>query len=189
MTDSPPHLVASGRYLVLRFPTRESCVLQTLDEHVAWTRQDEMSIVSICNEPLIYHRLFRKRLGGQPCSLAEAQGFLLWAQQGWRDRCSWFAFLLRDSNDQIIGAIDIKSAHTEGAEIGYYASANCRGVMTNAVLRLCDVAREAGYQRLFALIIPEKAQSLGVVSRAGFVQTEHVTRDGTLYKQFARSLV
>lgn len=188
MTDSPPQFAASGRYLVLRFPTREPCVLQTLDEHVAWTRQDEMSIVSICNEPLINHRLFHKRLGGQPYPLAEAQGFLHWAQQGWRDH-SWFAFLLRDSNDQIIGAIDTKSAHTEGAEIGYYASANCPGVMTNAVLRLCDVAREAGFKRLFALIIPENVQSLGVVSRAGFVQTEDVTRDGTLYRQFARSLV
>jgi RimJ/RimL family protein N-acetyltransferase len=188
MSGSPPHFAASLRRLVLRFPTQEPCVLQALDENVTWTPQDETAIAIICNEPLIYHRLFHKRLGGQPYSLAKAQGFLRWAKQGWRDR-SWFVFLLRDSNDQVVGAIDIKSTHTEGAEIGYWASATSPGVMTNAVFELCDVAREAGYRQLFALIAPDNVQSLGVVSRAGFVQTEDLTRDGTRYRQFARSLV
>ncbi len=187
MSGSAPHFVASLRRPVLRFPTQEPCVLQALDESATVTPQDEATIVTICNEPLIYHRLFRKVLGGQPYSLAKAQGFVHWAQQGWRDR-SWFVFLLRDSTGQIIAAIDIKSADTDGAEIGYWASASRPGIMTNAVLQLCEVAREAGYRRLFALIVPDNAQSLGVVGRAGFVQTEDVTRDGTHYLQFARSL-
>jgi RimJ/RimL family protein N-acetyltransferase len=188
MSSSPPHFPASLRRVVRRFPTEEPCILEALDENGAWTPQDETSLVTICNQPLIYQRLFRKSLGDQPYSLAQAQGFRRWAQQGWRDR-SWFVFLLRDSHDQIVGAIDIKSDNTEGAEVGYWASATSPGVMTNAVLQLCEVAREAGYRRLFALIAPDNVQSLGVVSRAGFVQTEDATRDGTYYRQFARSLV
>ena len=74
MSGSPPHFAASLRRLVLRFPTQEPCVLQALDENVTWTPQDETAIATICNEPLIYHRLFRKRLGGQPYSLAEGSG-------------------------------------------------------------------------------------------------------------------
>lgn len=188
MSGSVPRFAASLRRRVLRFPTQEPCVLQALDESVAVTPKDENAIATICNEPLIYHRLFRKMLDGQPYSLAEAQSFVRWAQQGWRDR-SWFVFLLRDSTDQIIAAVDIKSADTQGAEIGYWASAASPGIMTNAVLQLCEVAREAGYRRLFALIAPDNAQSLSVVRRAGFMQTEDVTRDGTHYRQFARSLV
>ena len=188
MSSSPPHFPASLRRPVLRFPTQEPCTLEAVDDTVAWTPQDETTLVTICNQPLIYQRLFRKRLGDQPYSVDQAQSFRRWAQQGWRDR-SWFVFLLRDSHDQIVGAIDIKSDTTEGAEIGYWASATSPGIITNAVLQLCEVAREAGYERLFALVAPDNVQSLGVVSRAGFVQTEDVTRDGTLYRQFARSLL
>lgn len=188
MSSSPPHFPTSLRRLVHRFPTQEPCTLEALDESAAWIPQDETALVTICNQPLIYQRLFRNRLGGHPYSLAEAVGFRHWAQQGWRDR-SWFVFLLRDSHDQIVGAMDIKSGNTEGAEIGYWASATSPGVMTNAVLQLCEVAREAGYRQLFALIAPDNGRSLGVVSRAGFVQTEDVTRGGTHYQQFARSLV
>ena len=188
MSDALPHFAASLRRLVLRFPMQEPCVLQALDDSVTWTPQDEIAMVAICNEPLIYQRLFCKRLGGQPYSLTEAQSFLRSAQQGWRDR-SWFVFLLRDAHQQVVGAIDIKSAHTGGAEIGYWASATSPGVMTNAVHQLCDVARAAGYRRLFALIAPDNVQSLGVVKRAGFVQAEDVTRDGTAYQQFTCSLV
>lgn len=188
MSDSAPQFAASLRRQVLRYPTQEPCVLQALDESVSVTPKDEATIAAICNEPLIYHRLFSKMLDGQPYPLAKAQDFVRWAQQGWRDR-SWFVFLLRDSTDQIIAAIDIKSADTEGAEIGYWASAASPGIMTNAVLQLCDVAGEAGYRRLFALIVPDNAQSLGVVTRAGFMQAEDVTRDGAHYRQFARNLV
>jgi RimJ/RimL family protein N-acetyltransferase len=173
---------------VLRFPTEETCILAALDENAPWTPEDETALVTICNQPLIYDRLFRKRLGDQPYSLAQAHNFRQWAQQGWRDR-SWFVFVLRDANDQIVGAIDIKSDNTEAAEIGYWASAASPGVMTNAVLQLCDVARQAGYRRLFALIAPDNVRSLGVVGRAGFVQAEDIMRDGICYRQFARSLV
>lgn len=188
MSGSTPHFATSLYRQVLRFPSQEPCVLQALDESAAITPKDEATIATICNEPLIYHRLFSKMLGSQPYSLAKAQGFVRWAQQGWRDR-TWFVFLLRDATDQIIAAVDIKSADTEGAEIGYWASAASPGIMTNAVLQLCEVARDAGYRRLFALIDPDNAQSLGVVRGAGFIQTEDVARDGTHYRQFARSLV
>ena len=188
MSSSPPHFPAALRRAVLRFPNQELCTLEAVDDTLAWTPQDETTMVTICNQPLIYERLFRKHLGGQPYSVAQAQGFRGWAEQGWRER-SWFVFLLRDAHKQIVGAIDIKSNTTTGAEIGYWASATSPGVMTNAVLQLCEIAREAGYERLFALVAPDNTQSLGVMSRAGFVQVEDVTRDGTHYRQFARSLL
>lgn len=186
--SSLPHFGTALRRLVLSFPTQERCILQALDETIALTHEDETIIAAICNEPLIYDRLFHRRLNGQLYSIGDAQGFLRWAQQGWSDH-SWFVFLLRNSNDQIVGAVDIKSAHTDGAEIGYWASASSPGVMTNAVLQVCEVAKEAGYRRLFALIAPDNERSLGVVRRAGFVQTEDVARGNASYLQFARSLI
>ena len=49
--------------------------------------------------------------------------------------------------------------------------------MANAALQLCDVAHKASSGRLFALIFPDNAQSLGVVRRAGYVRADEVTKD------------
>jgi RimJ/RimL family protein N-acetyltransferase len=187
MSGSLPHFPAPLHRRVLRYPTQECCILEPLDINSSWTSQDETDVVTICNQPLIYERLFRRALGDQPYSLSQAQSLHRWAGQGWRDR-SWFVFVLRDADGQIVAAIDIMPDNTEGAEIGYWASAASPVIMTNAVLQLCEIAREAGYRRLFAVIAPDSVRSLAVVSRAGFVQAEDVTRDGTSYRQFACSL-
>lgn len=188
MSGSAPHFAPPINRLVLRFPDQEQCALHSLDESICFTHEDEAVIAAICNGTLIYNRLFRKRLNDQPYTITDAQNFLRWAQEGWKSR-SWFVFLLRDSKHRIIGAVDIKSAQTDEAEIGYWASATSPGIMANAVIQLCEVAKEAGYRRLIALIAPDNERSIYVAQRAEFVQVEDMTRDGTRYLQFTRNIL
>lgn len=75
-----------------------------------------------------------------------------------------------------------------GAEIGYWARASSSGIMTNTVLELCELAKEAGYQRLLALVAPENEKSIRVTMRAGFVRADDVMRNGRRYLQFTKHL-
>jgi RimJ/RimL family protein N-acetyltransferase len=158
-----------------------------VDESVPVTDEDVDALVAACNQPLIYQRLFQHRLHGHPYALADAVRFFAWAHQGWKSR-AWFVFLMRDPHHQLIGAIDIKSAHITGAEIGYWASASSPGIMTNALIQLSELAKEAGYQQLTALIAPENEKSMRVATRAGFVQATDRIRNGKLYLQFTKQL-
>jgi RimJ/RimL family protein N-acetyltransferase len=187
MSLSFPSFVTPLHRPVLRFWDGKPCAFQSMDESVPVTDEDVEALVTTCNEPLIYHRLFQKKLQGRPYSRADAERFFAWAHQGWKRR-TWFVFLIRDPHHKLIGAMDIKSSHIPGAEIGYWASATSSGIMTNALLQLSGLAKEAGYQRLLALIAPENEKSMRVVMRAGFVQTNDVMRNGRQYLQFTKNL-
>ncbi len=60
--------------------------------------------------------------------------------------------------------------------------------MTNTVIQLCQVAKEAGYRRLFALIEPDNEQSVRVVLRAHFVQEGDALGNNRRLLQFAKML-
>ena len=49
--------------------------------------------------------------------------------------------------------------------------------MTNTVLVLCQVAKEAGYLRLFACIAIDNEKSIRVVQKAHFVQDGEMVRN------------
>ncbi len=85
--------------------------------------------------------------------------------------------------------MDIKSANLESAEIGYWLSAHHSGVMTNAVCALVQLARDAGYAELFALIRPTNTRSANVVARAGFTLGETLTKNETMYQRWVMHLV
>jgi RimJ/RimL family protein N-acetyltransferase len=162
-------------------------VLQSVDESVPVTDEDVEALITACNEPLIYHRLFQKRLHGRPYLRADAEHFFAWAHEGWKNK-AWFVFLIRDPYYTLAGAIDIKSSYISDAEIGYWARANSSGIMTNALIQLSQLAKEAGYQRLIALIAPDNEKSIRVAMRAGFFQINDVMRNDRQYLQFNREL-
>ncbi len=151
------------------------------------TDTDIDRIVTICNQPPVYDFLFREKLEGEPYPREKAVDFLDWAQKGWLEK-THFVFLVRDANKQITAAVDIKSADLSGAEIGYWADTETPGYMTNAVMALVDLAKQAGYQRLFALIRPQNIKSVGVITRAGFAQTENTTKNEVEYLQYELAL-
>ncbi len=182
-----PHFVVPVSRPVLRHGTNEECELRSTDSTLKLTGRDAEQVAAICNEALIYNRLFSTIFKGQVYTPEHAEKFLQWAREGWHKN-EWFVFLIRNAAHQIVAAIDIKSPILAEAEIGYWASANYPGVMTNAVVELCRVAREAGYRRLFAVIEPDNERSIGVIQRAGFLTDGEMVRNEKQYLRFIREL-
>jgi RimJ/RimL family protein N-acetyltransferase len=153
------------------------------DESFVLTYEDIQRIVEVCNQEAIYNLLFKERLGGKAYELENAEGFISWAKEGWNTR-GYFVFLVRDENERIVGALDIKSANIESAEIGYWASADSPGFMTNAVRELVLVAKEMGYKQLYAFVKPSNSRSANVLIRAGFQYSGEVSVDSKTYKRY-----
>ncbi len=186
-SSSHPQFVLPISRPVMRFGENEPCEVRSVDSTLELTDDDLETIVNICNEKLIYNRLFKERFNGEIYSLVHAERFSTWAREGWQ-RNEWFMFLIRNSEKRIIGAIDIKSAMMDEAEIGYWASSGSPGIMTNTAIELCHVAKEAGYLRLYALIARDNEKSIRVVLKAQFVQDGEVERDGKHYLKFTKTL-
>lgn len=157
--------------------------LASLDDPARLGATAAAQIAAICSEPLIYDRLFAARLGGRPYGLADGEGFLAWAARGWREDAH-YVFALTRMDGAMAGAVDIKSATADRAEIGYWLSGVDRGVMTPAVIALKALAWRAGYQSLFALVDADNARSRSVLLRAGFAAEGLTERNGTVYDTF-----
>jgi RimJ/RimL family protein N-acetyltransferase len=144
-------------------------------------------IVSICNEPLVYDFLFRRRLVGKPYDEAMAKEFLSWAVQGWTER-THYVFFATDAQGVIHGALDIKSNQRVDAEIGYWASSENAGAITNAVAALCRVGKDAGYKSFVGLTLPDNERSAGVLKRNAFSDLGLVEDRGRTYRKFHKIL-
>ena len=142
-------------------------------------------LVAACNEPPIYHWLFAERLSGQPYDEAQARSFFRWLRSGWQDN-AYFVFVLLSPCGRLVGALDIKSADLQAAEVGYWLSGRHRGLMTLAVQALEAVAQDAGYRWLYARIRPENERSLAVVHRAGWIEGE--LEEGGTHVRYMRQL-
>lgn len=125
-------------------------------------------ISEICNELEIYNWLFRSSLSGSPYTCAKAAEWIAWSRDGWREY-THFSFAITDDTGAIAAACDIKSNDLAEAEVGYWSSSKHRGIMTNAVIGLCSLARQTGFQALFARTDPKNLRSKSVLTRAGFV--------------------
>ena len=125
------------------------------------------NIVAICNQRSIYDFLFKARLNDRPYGEDDAKRFIAWAAEGWSKQ-SHFVFFLLDSSDLVSGALDIKSPDRTMAEIGYWCSEFHRGLMTNAVRELIDLAVSAGFNGLFARVRKDNLGSIKVLERNNF---------------------
>ncbi len=186
-TPSSPHFELPIERVVVHFGHGERCELRSVDRTYQLTDEDAETVAAIANEDLIYHRLFRERFNGRPYTKEDAYQFFAWAQERWSHNES-FVFFVRNERKRIVGAIDIKSATTDAAEIGYWASAESPGIMTNTVLVLCQVAKEAGYLRLFACIAINNEKSIRVVQKAHFVWECEIVRNNRPYLKFTKVL-
>jgi RimJ/RimL family protein N-acetyltransferase len=146
--------------------TGQAYTLLRADE-LPLTHQHAVEVAAVCNEPLVYDRLFRARRQGRPYAVREGEEFLAWAVAGWRDG-THFVFLLLDPDHRVAGALDVKSPDRSAGEVGYWLGAAHCGIMTSALLAVLDAAREAGFVRLWARPDADNARSLALLERAGF---------------------
>lgn len=172
---------------VSRYRTGDVFSLVSADDSARFSAADRERIVAVCNEPLIYEMLFAGRLGGRAYGNNDAREFLEWAEAGWLQR-NYFVFLIVSPSNGVVGAIDIKSPNLEAAEIGYFASAEHPGLMTNTVIGLCGLALRAGYRSLFALVQPHNQRSAAVLSRSGFMADGEAQRGEKTLLRFTREL-
>lgn len=144
-------------------------------------------VVAICNQPAVYELLFAERLGGAPYGPEMAERFFAWGRRGWAEQ-THYLFLLLSPAGEVAGAIDIKSADRDSAETGYWLHSGHSGVMTNALVALTELARDAGYRELHAFVRLDNPRSAGVLTRAGFTLMNELERSGRPYRRYARRL-
>lgn len=154
---------------ILNYKTGENCYLASCENEDLFTGPDINRIVACCSQELIYNFLFREKLKGQPYTKDQAVSFIKWAARGWQDQ-SWFVFIIRNSQNKLIGAIDLKSNNLDSSEMGYWADANESGIMSNAVTKLLALAKSAGYKNIYATTMLNNDRSQQVLIRNGFAQ-------------------
>jgi RimJ/RimL family protein N-acetyltransferase len=175
------------KLLVKNFLNDEMWVMYSVDESLKFSAKDYERLVLICNQPRLYELIFKEKLANKPYRLENAESFESWAKEGWQQQ-KYFAFTIKDESNEIVAAIDIKSNNLDEAEIGYWASETKRGIITNAVAELIEIARRAGYKKLFANTRKINQQSQGVLKRSGFVIENEFIRNGHQYYKFGKNL-
>ena len=162
-----------------RYNSGEVCRLVSLDGGAAASEADLAAIAAACNQEAVYRFLFRESLKGRAYTEDDARAFVEWAEAGWREG-SQFVFVVRDPGGNLVASMGIHSADLDEAEIGYWARSEVPGVMTNALACLCDVAREAGYRKLYALVEAVNVRSVALLERVGFGLVGQQTREISL---------
>jgi len=136
-------------------------------DEVEFTTIVREQIIAICNERKIYDWLFRRLLDGMPYKEGNVISFFKRGVEGWKKNKA-FVFLLVTRFGEVAAAVDIKTPNIENAEIGYWASESHQGCMTNTVIVLLTIAKEAGYSSLYARVRKANSSSAGVLTRSGF---------------------
>ena len=148
---------------VLNFSTGEKCEMQG-GEDMVFSDEDIKKIAEICSQENKYNLLFKDMLHGKPYTEENARTFIEWIKGGW-EKQTHYVFIIRNPDAKIVGCVDIKGP---GGEIGYWADENYAGFMTNAVKELSSVAKDAGFEELFAWVRETNNKSIGVLERAGY---------------------
>jgi RimJ/RimL family protein N-acetyltransferase len=129
--------------------------------------------VSICNEPQVFNTLFAEMFPEGEYPRSSAEDWSTQAKAGWQ-KGTYFVFVTIDKQGLVVAACDIKSAEIDHAEIGYWASSHHPGVMTNSVLQVLELARQAGFREFFAEVLRDNYKSQGVLQRIGFSRSSEV---------------
>lgn len=187
MTPTQPHFTLPIREAITNHLTGETLYLEAVDDAARYTPAHLEQIVAICNQPRVYDLLFAERLQGKPYPIADTETFIRWGEAGWRNQTHFLFYIVR-ADDTIVGAADIKSPNLAAAEIGYWLSEEHPGIMSNAVKKLCVIARQAGYRALFALVKEHNRKSSNVLERAGFTFTESRTLKEQPYRKYDLTL-
>jgi len=141
-------------------------------------------IVAICQQPDIYNNLFKKEFSNAPYSSEHARYWLERAHQGWSEG-THYVFCIVTKDNRLAASCELEGNRVDGVEIGYWASIEHRGIMSNAVLAILKLAKEAGFRSFMASALHHNLQSKSVLARCGFVE-EPEKRDDT-YDYFSLS--
>jgi RimJ/RimL family protein N-acetyltransferase len=191
MNEKTPHITPTFEHIIKKevrnFKTGEICHMEGGLE-MTFSDEDVQAITRICSQDEVYDMIFSRRMAGKPYTEEKARSFISRLQAGWRDQ-TLFTFIVRNSNNEIIGSIDIKSPDLDGAEIGYWSDKNSSGFMTNALNELMFVAAQAGYRTLHAKVLTHNTKSANLLERVGFVKRgEMVMMDGLEYNEFDKTM-
>ncbi len=191
MSNETPHITPTFEHIIKKevrnFKTGEICYMEGGLE-MTFSDEDVQAITRICSQDEVYDMTFRYRMAGKPYTEEKARNFITRLQAGWRDQTR-FTFIVRNSNNEIIGTIDIKSPDLDGAEIGYWSDKNSSGFMTNALNELVLVAAQAGYRTLHAKVLTHNTKSTNLLERVGFVKRDGVVMiDGGEYNEFDKTI-
>lgn len=147
-------------------------------------------IVKVCNEPKIFKRLFaRKFTEGDKYTPINALKFLVYGYDGWKDDAR-FLFGIFSEDGEMVGALELRSNKPEACEIGYWASENHRGFMSNALIAISKFAKEQGYQKLFLLVAPDNIASQKVAKNAGYLLVNpHFENPKGVYYLYEKELI
>ena len=140
------------------------------------------SIVEACSSEEIYKWLF-KEIFPQGYTLQNASDFIDWAREGWQ-RGNFFVFAIQSSNGEIAGAIDIKNEDLDGGEIGYWIHKDHSGLASNAVAAIKNIAKQAGYKRLFAQTKANNTRSENVLIKNSFIEDDSFRKNPSCQKRF-----
>lgn len=168
---------------VTNFKSKKTWTMLSCHDQQAFSAEDVARIVAICNQPLVYDFLFQDRLEHRTYQAEDAIGFLTWAEKGWREQ-QYFVFIVRDETGTIAAALDIKSNFLQAAEIGYWASSDSPGIMTNAVGALLQLAMRAGYLSIFGNVRATNTASQEVLKRSGFTLEKEIIEGGDPYYRY-----
>ncbi len=170
MKHSKPQINPPLSRAIQRYASNEVCFLQSLDDSLKMSRGDLLAIVKICNEPLVYKYIFRDALDSRPYTIEDARVFVEWAHRGWGEH-RHFVFLIKNPGGKIVGCVGISTDILTSSPIGYWMTGSVSGVMTNVLSCLVDIARDAGYRKLSALVEPDNVRSSKLLERVKFVHT------------------
>ncbi|MDB5260268.1 MAG: N-acetyltransferase [Candidatus Nomurabacteria bacterium] len=172
--NTPQNILETNiRRIIENFQTGEKYEMQG-GKDMVFTDEDIKKIAEICSQENKYNLLFKDMLQGKPYTEEDARKFVNWVKEGW-DKQSHYVFFLRKPDGDIVGCIDIKGK--EG-EVGYWADENYSGFMTNAAKELSSIAREGGFEKLFAWVRAINDKSIGVLERAGYEKVLEEEKEG-----------
>lgn len=174
---------------ITNFKTGEIYKL-TGGKDVKFSDTDIREIALICSQEEVYSVIFKVRFNNRPYTIHDASRFVEWVNKGWKEG-THFVFFVRNTENKIVGAIDIKSPNLNRAEIGYWTDVNSSGFMTNALIEICYIAKDAKYKKLFGEVHPNNTKSSAVLERAGFKEVgvnEREYNKGVQYKVYEKNL-
>jgi RimJ/RimL family protein N-acetyltransferase len=132
----------------------------------------------------------------RPKTRSEAQGWIGWNQQLYRDHGFGLWAVVMRSNGEFVGDCGPTPQHvddTEEIEVGYHVRASLQGngYAAEAASAAGDFARDRlGLHRRIAIINPANLPSRGVARKIGLKprETQHCTRPGVCHLRWRSSI-
>lgn len=168
---------------ILGYRDGKNYSLRSVDDSFKITQDHLQRLTECCNQDLIYDFLFNDKFEGRSYNTNDAQHFFDWALQGWQS-LKYYPFVVLDDQQNIVGAIDIKSNLLSENEVGYWADQNVPGFMTNALYALKELAFSNGCQKLFAYTRLSNHRSQNLLIRSNFTNIGRVVHSKRAYLRF-----